>query len=121
MSCVNCVKCEKERVPVDSPLVHYTCSDMARFVPQTGESLQAALAELRSAKPWMSRGDFALAEQSVGINFDRAILTTSHMRHIARAPRSRYPDCFHNLLASGGIFQYVPAQPDAPRFAQGRH
>ena len=106
VSCANCVKCAKERIPAGSCFVHYTCSDMSQFIPQTERSLQAVLAELHEAKATMSREQFHLAEQAVGINYDGACLLYSHMRALARVPHSRYPDWFHNLLASGGIFQY---------------
>ena len=106
VGCTNCVKCNLDRIPAGSQLVHYTCSDMTKFVPQTEESLQGILAELGAAKARLAQTDFALAEQACGINYNAAVLLRSHMAPVAKVPKSRYPDWFHNLLASGGIFQY---------------
>jgi len=79
---------------------------MSRFLPQTEEGLREILDNLREAKDTMTQTEFNLAQQSVGINYEAACLLYSPMAEIARVPTTRFPDWFHNLLASGGVLQY---------------
>ena len=106
ISCQNCVRVDEESLPEDSPMVHYSCTDMTRFIPHTVESLQELLEGLRAGQAGMSNAEFKFAEQSVGINYADAVLLQSHMKGIANVPLSRYVDWFHNLVASGGVLQY---------------
>ena len=103
VSCQNCVKVAEGSLPEDSPWVHYSCTDMTRFIPHTVESFQDLLESLRAERAAMlPNKQFLLAEQSAGINLDDAVLVQSHMKEIANVPLSRYVDWFHNIVASGG-------------------
>ena len=107
VSCQNCVKVAEGSLPEDSPWVHYSCTDMTRFIPHTVESFQDLLESLRAERAAMlPNKQFLLAEQSAGINLDDAVLVQSHMKEIANVPLSRYVDWFHNIVASGGFMQY---------------
>ena len=91
---------------VGSPWVHYSCTDMSKFIPHTVGSLQELLEELIALRPAVSIAEFKLAEQSAGFNVDDAVLLQSHMKGLANVPMSRYVDWFHNIVASGGFMQY---------------
>ena len=106
VSCQNCVRVPEDNLPEGSPWVHYSCTDMTKFIPQTVESFQELLEGLRAGKATLSNADFKLAEKSVGIKFEQAVLVQSHMKGIANVPMSRYVDWFHNIVASGGFMQY---------------
>ena len=106
VSCQNCVKVPADDLPEDSPWVHYSCTDMTKFIPHTVASFQELLEGLRVGRAAWSNADFKLAEQSAGINLQEAVLVQSHMKGIANVPRSRYVDWFHNAVASGGFMQY---------------
>ena len=108
VSCQNCVKVVEGSLPEDSPWVHYSCTDMTRFIPHTVESFQDLLESLRAERAAMlPNKQFLIAEQSAGINLDDAVLVQSHMKEIAIVPLSRYVDWFHNIVASGGgVMQY---------------
>ena len=106
ISCQNCVRVASKNLPEDSPMVHYSCTDMSKFIPHTVESVQELLEGLKAGRVDMSNAQFKLAEQSVGFNLDEAVLLQSHMKGIANVPLSRYVDWFHNLVASGGFLQY---------------
>ena len=106
VSCQNCVRVPEDNLPEGSPWVHDSCTDMTKFIPQTVESFQELLEGLRAGKATLSNADFKLAEKSVGIKFEQAVLAQSHMKGIANVPRSRYVDWFHNIVASGGFMQY---------------
>ena len=54
----------------------------------------------------MTNPELKLAEQSVGINNDNAVLVQSRMKAIANVPMSRYVDWFHNVVASGGFMPH---------------
>ncbi len=105
VSCQNAVKC-KDRILAGSEMVHYTCSDMSRFVPHTEASIRHVIEELGQAEQNMTPKQFKDAQKSVGVNYADAHLLRSDMAGVARVPHSRYVDWFHNLVASGGIFQY---------------
>jgi len=106
ISCQNCVKVAEEDLPEDSPWVHYSCTDMSKFIEHTVESFQELLDGLVHGRAAMTNAEFKLAEQSVGINVDDAVMLQSHMKDIANVPMSRYVDWFHNIVASGGFMQY---------------
>ena len=106
VGCANCVNVDLDQMPADGWMVHYTCSDMTKFVPQTEESLRRLVADLGQAKARLGQVKFAEVERACGISYDLAVLLKSHMAPVAKVPTSRYPDWFHNFLASGGIFQY---------------
>ena len=103
VSCQNCVTVAEGSLPGDNPWVHYSCTDMTRFIPNTDESFQDLLGSIRAARTAMlPNRQFRLAEQSAGINLDDAVLVQSHMKEIANVPLSRYVEWFHNIVASGG-------------------
>ena len=79
VSCQDCVRVPEDNLPEGTPWVHYSCTDMTKFIPQTVESFQELLEGLRAGKATLSNADFKLAEQSVGINFEQAVLVQSHM------------------------------------------
>ena len=106
VSCQNCVKVPEDELPDDSPWVHYSCTDMSKFIQHTAETFQELLDDLRACRAAVTNAQFKLSEQSAGINLDDAVLVQSHMKGIANVPRSRYVDWFHNIVASGGFMQY---------------
>ena len=65
ISCQNCVRVDEEKLPDDSPMVNYSCTDMSKFIPHAVESEQEVLEGLRIARG-MSVAQFKIAEQSVG-------------------------------------------------------
>ena len=74
-------------LPEDSPWVHYSCTDMTRFIPHTVESFQDLLDSLRVERAAMlPNKQSLLAEQSAGIKLDDVVLVQSHMKEIANAP-----------------------------------
>ena len=112
VSCQNCVKVADGSLPEDSPWVHYSCTDMTRFIPHTVESFQDLLESLRAERAaTLPKKQCLLANQSAGINLDDAVLVQSHMKEIANVPLSRYVDWFHNIVA-GGVHA-IPVQPAA--------
>jgi len=77
ISCQNCVRVDEGNLPEDRPMVHYSCTDMSKFIPHTVESVQELLEGLRAGRANMSNAQFKLAEQSVGFNLDEAVLLQS--------------------------------------------
>ncbi len=106
LSCMNCVNCLPERITEASGMTHYSCSDMSRFQPHTVQSFNETLDHVKDAHATMGVGAFKLEMQCAGIAYNEFGLMYSHMRDIAQVPTSRYPDWFHNVVASGGVVQY---------------
>ena len=50
VSCQNCVRVPEDNLPEGSPWVHYSCTDMTKFIPQTVESFQELLEGLRAGR-----------------------------------------------------------------------
>ena len=48
VSCQNCVRVPEDNLPEGSPWVHYSCTDMTKFIPQTVESFQVHTIHLHS-------------------------------------------------------------------------
>ena len=105
MACLNCGNF-KANSRGKEMLVHYKDPDMSLFVRHTCASFSALVDELVAARPHMTKTEFQALGKSAGINLDECVLARSHHRERAQVPMSAYPDWFHNLLASGGVFQY---------------
>ena len=90
VSCQNYVKLPEHELPDGCPWVHYSCTDMSKFIPHPVGSFQQLLEGLRAWRPAVSIGEFKLAEQSAGVNVDDdAVLVQSHMKGLANIPLSR--------------------------------
>ena len=107
LSCINCVKMNKEKITAASGFVHFTESDMSKFKPNTKGLIDASLHELQVRKPLLKPTPFANLEKILGMRYDRCTLLLSPYKGMVDLPESRYTDWFHDLLASGGVFQYA--------------
>ena len=93
--------------------MHYSCTDMSKFIQHTPETFQELLDDLRACRAAVTNAQFKLAEQSAGINIDEAVLVQSHMKNIANVPMSRYVylvPCYRGQW-------WVHAVPVQPTFA----
>ena len=109
LSCCNCVRTKRD-VADDSGLVLFTEPDMAKFERNTGALLAATLDELRLRKADTGKTEFQVIEKAFGINYDKCVVLYSPYRDMLNLPASRYTDWFHDLVASGGVFQYAVNQ-----------
>ena len=105
-SCLNCVKTEK-RIPRGSNLVLFSEPDMSKFEKNTPELFSAALDHLAEQKGVLNKTRFAELETSLGITYEHCAVHYSSYRAMLNFPTTRYTDWFHDLLASGGVFQVV--------------
>ena len=105
-SCLNCVKTEK-RLPAGSNLVIFSNPDMNKFEQNTPSLLSAALDHLAAQKDVLNKTRFKALEMALGITYEHCVVLYSGYRKMLDYPKSRYTDWFHDLLASGGVFQIV--------------
>ena len=106
LSCLNCVRTQKEITP-GSGLVKFSEPDMSKFEKNTPEILSAALDHLAEQKGVLSKTKFAELEVQLGINYEDCVLLYSPYRDMINLPTSRCTDWFHDLLASGGVYQLL--------------
>jgi hypothetical protein len=95
-----------DQVPADSPLVHFTCGDPARFVPNTPLGLRELYAYLKAQSTLRGVGDYNSLETEAGFTYSDDCLLASEMAKVANLPYSVYWDWMHCMVASGGTAQY---------------
>ena len=105
VSCVNCVRLRQEQIQ-GTCLTHFTEQDMSKFSKQTSAMLEATHAQLEAASTELSASAFKLLESSLGMKYKQCVVLRGVHKRMLDMPASRYSDWFHNLYASGGIFQY---------------
>lgn len=105
-SCLNCVKTEK-RIPTGSNLVLFSDPDMGKFEQNTPLLVSAALDHLAAQQGVLNKTRFGALEKALGITYEHCVVLYSGYRSMLNFPNSRYTDWFHDLLASGGVFQIV--------------
>ena len=107
--CINCVNCVRTKRPImaRSGLVSFSEADMSKFERNTPEMLSAALDHLAAQKGVLNKKQFALLEQQLGLVYDNCVVLYSPYRGMLNLPLSRYSDWFHDLLASGGVYQLL--------------
>ena len=106
VSCLNCVR-TKRRIRAGSGLVSFTEADMSKFQRNTPEILSAALDYLDEQKGVLSKTKFEELEIQLGIVHADCVLLYSPYREMVNFPAARYTDWFHDLLASGGVYQLL--------------
>ena len=104
-SCLNCIRTEK-RIPAGSNIVLFSEPDMSKFERNTPELLSAALDHLAEQKG-AQQDNFWSIGKSVGISYEHCVVLYSSYRAMLNFPTSRFTDWFHDLLASGGVYQIV--------------
>ena len=98
LSCFNCVRTQQP-IAAGSGLVAFSEADMSNFERNTPEMLSAALDHLAAQKGVLNKTQFGELEKQLGLVYDsRAMLNPTV---------SRYTDWFHDLLASGGVYQLL--------------
>ena len=105
LSCVNAARVRDNTLGADL-LVSFKEPDMSKFTPHTVESFGAVADSLAAARDTLNQKGFSSMERASGLRYDGCALIFSRHRAMAAVPDSRYPDWFHNLLASGGVAQY---------------
>ena len=103
-SCLNCIRTEK-RITQGSNLVLFSEPDMSKFEKNTPELLSAALDHLAGQQGVLSKTSFGKLEKALGISYESCIVLYSSYRAMLNFPTSRFTDWFHDLLASGGVYQ----------------
>ena len=106
MSCANCVRTDRP-IPAGSDLVLYTESDMSKFERRTQANLKADLDELHRQKAMLTKTGFETLEKILGLKYDHCTVLYSNHWPRLNLPAARYTDWFHDLIASGGVFQYI--------------
>ena len=99
--CLSCFTCVRTQQPIaaGSGLVAFSEADMSNFERNTPEMLSAALDHLAAQKGVLNKTQFGELEKQLGLVYDsRAMLNPTV---------SRYTDWFHDLLASGGVYQLL--------------
>ena len=69
--------------------------------------MSAALDHLAAQKPLLSQTNFKALEKALGLTYDHCAVLYSEYRAMLNFPNSRFTDWFHDLLASGGVYQIV--------------
>ena len=104
-SCANCARTKKSTA--GSTLIQYTEADMTKFERNSPELVNAAAEVLQERKPLLNKTAFQNLEKIVGLKYDMCKLLLSPYRSMVKWPLTRYTDWFHDLIASGGCFQYA--------------
>ena len=105
-SCLNCVKTEKT-LHERSNLVLFSEPDMNKFEKNTPGLLSAALDHLAAQQGVLNKTQFGKLEMALGISYAPCVALYSSYRGMINFPTSRYTDWFHDLLASGGVYQIL--------------
>ena len=79
---------------------------MSKFERSTPALLSAALDHLADQKGVLNKTTLEHWE-SLGISYEHCVVLYSSYRAMLNYPTSRFTDWFHNLLASGGVYQIV--------------
>ena len=106
MSCLNCIRTQRP-IPAGSGLVKFSEADMSKFERNTPEILSAALDHLAAQKGVLNKTRFAELEVQLGITYEGCVLLYSPYRDMINLPTARFTDWFHDLLASGGVYQLL--------------
>ena len=69
--------------------------------------LSAALDHLAAQKGVLNKTQFGELEKQLGLVYDSCVLLYSPYRAMLNPTVSRYTDWFHDLLASGGVYQLL--------------
>jgi len=104
-SCLNCVRTEK-RID-ESNLVLFSQPDMTKFERNTPDLLAAALDHLALQHGVLNKTAFGKLEMMLGISYASCVVLYSSYRGMLNYPTSRFTDWFHDLLASGGVYQII--------------
>jgi hypothetical protein len=106
--CVSCLNVVGRRIPGDDGnLVHVTCPDEAKFVPNTPATLAHMADDLAAKHGAIRKAESEKLETCYGLKYEpTAILFNSYLRDMVAFPDSLYSDWMHCLVASGGIAQY---------------
>ena len=106
LSCFNCVKTQ-QTIAAGSGLVAFSEADMSNFERNTPEMLSAALDHLAAQKGVLNKTQFGELEKQLGLVYDSCVLLYSPYLAMINPTVSRYTDWFHDLLASGGVYQLL--------------
>lgn len=107
--CVSCLNCVRTNKPIDerSDLVLFSDPDMSKFEKNTPALCSAALDHLADQKRVLGKTAFKKLETMLGLSYSSCVVLYSSYRAMLNIPTARYTDWFHDLLASGGVFQIM--------------
>ena len=88
---------------------------MTKFERNSPELVNAAAEVLQERKPLLNKTAFQNLEKIVGLKYDMCKLLLSPYRSMVKWPLTRYTDWFHDLIASGGCFQYAKGNSNLRR------
>lgn len=80
---------------------------MSKSIETTSALIDAAIRELEMQNPLLGIGAFKRLQKVVGMKFDKSRILLSRYKDQLDLRASRFTDWFHDLVVSGGVFQYA--------------
>ena len=109
LSCCNVIKTTRP-IPAGSTLVPFTETDRSKWEPNTKELMKAAVDYLDTQRLALGANAFETLHQQLGMTHKDCVLVRSRFWDALDPPQKRYTDWFHDLVASGGVMQYIVNQ-----------